>query len=220
MGPAREPVHRVVRLAEVLGLKGEPPAPRLWTADRHRRAAQRLSPDGVPVLAVGPTANWRAKMWRIERFVELIGLLTRPDGILPGARVMVLGRDDERPIALRLIEAIPEDRRLDLVGRIDLPTAFACLSRVAFYVGNDSGLMHLAAAARIPTLGLFGPSLEQHYAPWGPLCAVVRARQSYEDIFPPDFDHRASGTLMDGLSVGAAEEAARDLWRRAREEAA
>ena len=83
------------------------------------------------------------------------------------------------------------------------------------FIGNDSGLMHLAAASGIPTLGLFGPSPERHYGPWGAHAAVVRTVQSYEELIgAPDFDHRRSATLMDGLAVEAAVAAARDLWRR------
>lgn len=218
-GP-RSSGHRVEQLAQVLGVSGKPPAPHVWVSDEARAAARRLIPEGPPVLAIGPTANWTAKMWRPEYFVELTRRLTAPAGIIPGARVAVFGRDDERPMALQVIEAIPEDRRIDLVGRIDLPTAAACLARARFYVGNDSGLMHLAAAAGVPTLGLFGPSLEEHYAPWGPLGAVVRAEKSFDEIFPPNFDHRHTGTLMDSLSVDAVETAARALWQRATEAAA
>lgn len=214
MGRRRAGVHRIQQLAAVLGLD-VPPAPRLWTAPEHEAEAARLIPAGTPVLAVGPTANWRAKTWRAEYFVELIARLTAADGIVPGGRVAVFGRDDERPMALRLIEAIPADQRIDLVGRIDLLVAYACLKHCAFYVGNDSGLMHLAAASGVSTLGLFGPSPEEHYAPWGPLTRVVRTSVSYDQIFPRNFDHRASDTLMDSLTVDAAEAAARSLWERA-----
>lgn len=220
MGRSRDSVHRVRRLARVLGLEETPPAPHLWTAARHEEKARALVPGGLPVLAVGPTANWRAKTWRAERFAELIGRLTGPAGIIPGARVAVFGRDDERPGALTLIEAIPEAQRIDLVGRLDLLDAFACLKRCAFYVGNDSGLMHLAAASGIPTLGLFGPSPPALYAPWGALAGIAVTEIPYDRIFPPAFDHRVSDTLMDSLSVEAAEAAARQLWRRVAEKAA
>ncbi len=215
---APEPEHRVRQLARTLGLEDNPPPPRLWTNAEIEATAARLIPAGAPVLCVGPTANWRAKTWRAEHFTALIERLTAAGGILPGARVAVLGRDDERPEALRLIEAIPPGRRIDLVGRLDLLEAFACLKRAAFYVGNDSGLMHLAAASGAPTLGLFGPSPETLYAPWGPLCGVVSTKVPYAEIFPDNFDHQSSDTLMDSLSVDMVIEAARGLWARAGEE--
>jgi ADP-heptose:LPS heptosyltransferase len=59
-----------------------------------------------------------------------------------------------------------------------LPEAAACLARVALFVGNDSGLMHLAAAAGAPTLGLFGPTPADEYGPAGRRTAVAVARGS------------------------------------------
>ncbi|NQV82681.1 MAG: glycosyltransferase family 9 protein [Rhodospirillales bacterium] len=216
----KPPGHRVEQLAAVMGLFDRPPDPKVWISDQARGAAISLIPDGPPVLAIGPTANWSAKTWRPGYYVDLIARLAGPGGILPGARIAIFGRDDERPLALRVIESIPEDRRIDLVGRLNLMDVGACLERAAFYVGNDSGLMHLAAAVGIPTLGLFGPSLDELYAPWGPLGIAVRAGKSFDEIFPENFDHRETDSLMDSLTVDAVEAAAVDLWQRATEAAA
>ncbi len=208
-------LHRIRQLAAIFDLSDKPPAPKLWLSEETKTRAAGMIGVGPPVIAVGPTANWRAKTWRAEHFAELIERLTAPDGIIPGGRVAIFGRDDERPGALSLIDAVPSDRRIDLVGHLDLLEAFACLGCCDFYVGNDSGLMHLAAVSGIPTLGLFGPSPKELYAPWGEFCDVVSTSVSYEEIFPDDFDHRGSDTLMDSLSVDAAEQAARKLWKRA-----
>ncbi len=213
MAKSREAERRVEMITRVLDLP-EVAAPKLWTGEEEEQAAKQLIPDGSPVLAVGPTANWRAKTWRSEYFGELIAELTGDKGILPGARVAIFGRDDERPMVLRLIDALPEDRCVDLVGRLDLLTVHACLKRCDFYVGNDSGLMHLAAASGLPTLGLFGPTQEALYAPWGEHTGIVRTKVPFEEIFPSDFDHRTSESLMDSLTVEMAATGARDLWAR------
>jgi heptosyltransferase-3 len=97
MAKSREAERRVEMITRVLDLP-EVAAPKLWTGEEEEQAAKQLIPDGSPVLAVGPTANWRAKTWRSEYFVELIAELTGDKGILPGARVAIFGRDDERPI--------------------------------------------------------------------------------------------------------------------------
>jgi len=205
-------VHRLCQLSDLFALP-EPAAPRLWTLPQHDEAAANLIPAGGPVLALGPTANWIGKQWPAERFVALMERLTGPNGILPGARVALFGGPGERAAAAPVLEAIPADRRIDLVGTVDLLTAYACLQRASLYVGNDSGLMHMAATAGIPTLGLFGPSRDEHYAPWGAKAAVARA-VPYDKIFPPGYDWRNTGTLMGSLSVESAAAAAEDLWRR------
>jgi ADP-heptose:LPS heptosyltransferase len=146
--------------------------------------------------------------------------LTAADGPLPAARVAVLAATHERAQAAPLLAAIPSARSIDLVGRTDLLTAAAALRRCALFIGNDTGLMHIAAAIGTPTLGLFGPSPVAQYAPWGRCTAVAETALPRDQMFPPGFDHRVTGTLMDSLSVEAAEAAARQLWRRAESAAA
>jgi ADP-heptose:LPS heptosyltransferase len=71
---------------------------------------------------------------------------------------------------------------------LSLPEAAACLARCTLFVGNDSGLMHLAASAGTPTLGLFGPTPSEVYSPAGANTAAATS----------------SSTLMQDLSVEAA----------------
>lgn len=216
-GDARE--HRVRQLGHLFDLD-PPPAPMLWTAPRHERAAETLLMPGAPVLAVGPAANWRGKQWRAERFAELAWRMTGAMGPLPGARVAVMAAAHERAQAAPLLAALPPARVIDLVGKTDLLTAAAVLRRSSLFIGNDTGLMHIAAASGTPTLGLFGPSPAAQYAPWGSRTAFVRTAVPSEALFGPGFDHRTTDTLMDSLSVEMAEAAACRLWRRAASEAA
>jgi|SRR5579863_2062743 len=216
-GDARE--HRVLQLGRLFGLD-PPPSPQLWTAPCHERAAEVLLPPGPPVLAIGPAANWRGKQWHAERFAELARRLTAAAGPLPGARVAVLAAAHERAQAAPLLAASVSAGVIDLVGRTDLLTAAAVLRRSSLFIGNDTGLMHIAAAAGTPTLGLFGPSPVEQYAPWGSCTAVVRTALPHEALYGPGYDHRTTDTLMASLSVEMAETAARRLWCRAAGEAA
>jgi ADP-heptose:LPS heptosyltransferase len=213
IGKGRVDEHRVRELGRLFALD-PPPAPRVWTAPCHERGAAALVPPGGPVLAIGPAANWRGKEWHGGRFAELAARLTAADGILPGARVAVLAAAHERAQAAPLLASLPAPRRIDLVGRVDLLTAAAALKRTALFIGNDTGLMHLAAACGTPTLGLFGPSPVARYAPWGSHAATVCTLDPPERLFGPGFDHRTTGSLMDGISVAAAAAAACRLWRR------
>jgi len=205
-------VHRVRAMGSLLGLQDHPPAPQLWTKPEHDAQAARLIPDDGPIVALGPTANWLGKTWAPERFAELAGRLTAADGILPGARIAVIAHSSEHAMAQPVLDALPPERTINLVGDRPLLTVYACLRRAALFVGNDSGLMHMAAASGMPTLGLFGPSREALYAPWGEKCRAVRGEKSYDEVFPEDYDWRAVQCLMDDLSVDRAEAAARELW--------
>ncbi|MDH3241725.1 MAG: glycosyltransferase family 9 protein [Alphaproteobacteria bacterium] len=214
----RAPVHRLIALSKVLDL-AEPAPPALWTGPAHDAEAARLTDGTGPVLALGPTANWPCKEWPVARFVELAARLTGDDGPLPGARVMVLGAPSERETARPLIDALAPDRVIEVFDNVPLLTAYACLKRADLYIGNDSGLMHMAAAAGVPTLGLFGPTQDRHYAPFGPLCAVVRTPETYEELMGRTDALAGRTCLMGSLTVDAVDRAARGLLARAREAA-
>jgi ADP-heptose:LPS heptosyltransferase len=203
--------HRVEELGRQLGV-APPPAPHLWLSPEREARAAALVADGRPLLAIGAGANWGGKRWPAERFAELARRLTAASGILPGARILVLGADSERDSVLPLLEAGADP--LDWVGDRDLLDVFALLRRTAMFIGNDSGLMHMAAAAGIPTLGLFGPSAEWRYRPWGPICAVIRTPESLEQLTGgAGYDYRSHRSLMTSLTVDRVTEAAEQLWQ-------
>ncbi|MGO1120904.1 glycosyltransferase family 9 protein [Rhodovibrionaceae bacterium A322] len=212
-------LHRVVELAQLLSrtdIPGDPPpAPTCWLATAHQKLAHSLmDPElGPPIIGFGPTANWGGKVWPADRFAQLAQRLTADTGPFPGARVAIFGAKGERLQASPLLAALPKDRTIDLLGKVDLPVASASLQLCQIYIGNDSGLMHMAAAAGTPTLGLFGPSPDARYRPWGKHCAFVRTTESYEELVnSPSFDHRSQESCMTSLSVDRVEQAVRDLW--------
>lgn len=198
------PEHRVRHLARLLDLD-PPPSPRLWLSPSSLAQGKRFIPDGDgPVLGIGPTANWGGKQWPVDNFCHLIALLTAPDGLFSNARVAIFGAPNERDAAQPVLDCVAPDKRIDLVGNAPLPIVAAALGRCAFYIGNDSGLMHMSAAMGTPTLGLFGPSSEIFYGPWGDHCASIRGPRSFEDIcHAADFDHRRQDSLVTDLTVQA-----------------
>ena len=211
IGKRRPGRHRVEELGDLIGAS-PPPAPRLWLTEAGRARAAGLLPEGPPVLAVAPAANWMGKTWPAERFAALAQRLTAADGILPGGRIAVVAAPHEVAQARPVLQAAGA-RGVNLFQSDDLLTAAACLERAAFFVGNDSGLMHLAAATGTPTLGLFGPSPETRYRPWGPRAAYVRTPESFKALTgAPGFDFAARRCFMESLTVDTAEAAARRLW--------
>ena len=213
--PSPDPsCHRVRFIGRIAGLEDHPPAPILWHTSNQIERAQQIIPVETQVLAIAPAANWRGKQWRTENFSNLMKKLIAADGLLPGALVAVIAAENEHDQADPLLDAIPAEKRIDLVGTVDLGTLGACLGRCDFFVGNDSGLMHMAAATGIPTLGLFGPSQETLYAPWGTRTHWVRTPESFETLTgSTDYDHRTTDTLMDGLTVNMVLDAACLFWQ-------
>jgi len=197
----RTAVHRVVLAASAIGRADAPPTPVVWTTEEDDAVARSTLGETAPVIVIGPTANWQGKIWPAERFSALVQRLLAADGLAGQAKIAVVAAPAERGMAEPVLAAIPEDRRIDLIG-LTLSQIAACLKQSTAYIGNDSGLMHLAAAAGAPTLGLFGPSKTELYAPWGPHTDFVRTRESYDELInAPGYDRHTTGTLMGSITV-------------------
>jgi len=184
--PASDAPHKVIEAARLLTLENDPPAPYLFTSAEIEARAESLTRGAGPILAVAPAANWVGKTWPAERFGSAARALLGPDGPLSGGRLMILGGSDDRGAAIALRTSVPRERIIDLMGKESLLTCYAALKRARLFIGCDSGLMHMAAAAGAPTLGLFGPSDERLYAPWGPLGRTVRGARTFEEIRAQD----------------------------------
>ncbi len=211
-------LHKVEQIAALIGVS-PPPSPRLWF-DRHTaEQAQALFPPAVTrgrkILAVGPSANWAAKTWPAERFSALIDRITSQDGFMTGAAVAVIAAPGEEAAATTVLNDVPEERRINLIAKTTPLVAAAALSRCDFYIGNDSGLMHCAAAVNIPTLGLFGPSWPQLYRPWGKKAAYVSTPENFDALIAyPGYAPKTAPCLMTSLTVEAAYAAASELWNK------
>jgi ADP-heptose:LPS heptosyltransferase len=120
-------------------------------------------------LVVAPGANWPGKIWPIDRYAALIDRLASDFD-----SVIVVGSSEDHELGQRLIQsaALP---MVNLAGRTSLLEVAACMAGASAFVGNDSGLGHMAAALNIPTLTVFGPGRPHRYRPWGSLATIVIA---------------------------------------------
>ncbi len=159
-----------------LGLGADPAAdestPGLLPGIRAHAGSGGLPP--VWVFAPGTTYG-EAKVWPRERAVEFAARAVQDRGV----RLVLLGDGGAAPLAASLAEgraAGPTGPGVeDLTGRTTVAEAAAVLAGADAFVGNDSGLMHLAAAIGVPTVGLFGSTNPAWTAPRGRATAVVAA---------------------------------------------
>lgn len=202
-------LHKVEQCAALMGMtdQDDVPAPRLWFTQAQMSRARRLIPEGPPVLGVGPAANWAAKTWPAARFIEVVNWMTAGGGLMAGARIAVFAAPGEEAVAEKVLHAVPPERRIDVIAKGDPGTAAAALSLCDFYLGNDSGLMHCAAAAGVPTLGLFGPSYPAIYRPWGSHAAYISTPESFDELIDyPGYTPQSAPCLMESLSVESVKE--------------
>ncbi len=203
--------HKIRLNAAIMALD-PPPAPQIWLTAAAQAAAAALLPGTGPILALGPSANWPAKQWPAAHFAALTAMLLADPAFRDG-RVLVLAAAHEREQIAPVLHAIPDGQRVELIGG-SLALGAACLQRARLYIGNDSGLMHLAAAVGTPTLGLFGPGNEKVYGPWGKHAAVVRTPETAAELL-----HRLPGpgqpiaSLMASLKPTIVRNAALDLLK-------
>lgn len=204
--------HKVEQNASVMKLQ-TPPEPKLWFTTAQEEKAQGHIPDGAPVLGVGPTANWIGKTWPADRFIEVIEWMTAADGLMPDARVAVFAAPGEEEVARKVLASIPASRAIDVIAKTDPGTAAATLARCDYYLGNDSGLMHCAAAAGVSTFGVFGPSYPHIYRPWGAKAAYARTEKSFDELIDFEgYSPQTCGCLMDSLSADTVKGGIKKSW--------
>ncbi len=150
-----------------LGLAGPPPAPVLTVAPEARREADRLLQEaGIegtrPLVCLHPGARWWFKSWPPERFAALADRLQAETS----SQALFLGGEQERDVGSRIAARMSTPHRT-LIGRTGLKELAAVLERAALMISNDNGPMHMAAALRVPVIGLFGPSDPAVWGPWG-----------------------------------------------------
>lgn len=208
---ARE--HRVIQLGRLIGASPVPP-PFLWLEPAHLQKAHSLIGGNSPVLALAPAANWVGKQWPPSAFAHVLGQFVKKHE----AKVAVFAAPQERASVQPVLDAIPENRRIDGVENLSLLEIAACLKQCQVFIGNDSGLMHMAAAVGTPTIGLFGPSDDQVY---GPYCSqapsihwIIRTPESLEDLKKlPDFAFDAPRSFMGNLKPDTVFQALGEMWQ-------
>lgn len=136
----------------------------IWLSNAEQRYAQleiSVLP-GSRWLALAPGARWEPKRWPVRHFITLANRLQREFDA-----VLLLGSTADAACCGELAAALSLPC-LDLAGKTTLLQTGALLPHARLFVGNDSGPGHLAAAAGIPSLTLFGPGDPPRYHPWNP----------------------------------------------------
>ena len=128
----------------------------------------------VPVVGLNPGAAYGpAKRWPAEKFGRLAQLVcTQTDALL-----LIFGTNADCEAAARIAAAVPEHARtgiVDLTGKTNLATAMAYIDRCDAFVTNDSGLMHVAAALKTPTVAIFGSTDHVATGPFSDQARIIR----------------------------------------------
>jgi len=139
------------------------PAPRIWLSDEERSEAIKIIHryKSKNILAIGLGANSSRKIWPVPNFLELTKELKKYFDV-----ILLLGNQQDAERSSEFIKAYSGEV-IDCAGNYNLLETSALLEKSKFFVGNDSGLGHIASAVGIPSFTVFGVGEPNRYRPWG-----------------------------------------------------
>jgi heptosyltransferase-2/heptosyltransferase-3 len=129
-------------------------------------AADLLAPLGAieaPIVAIHASAGVPVKLWDEGRLAAVADGLAREFG----ARIVLTGVKGDETLTGAVAAAMTTAPPLDLTAQTSIPELVALYRRCALVLGPDSGALHLAVAAGVPTLHLYGPADPVRFGPWG-----------------------------------------------------
>jgi hypothetical protein len=145
---------------------------------------------GGAVMALSPGGSSEAKRWPVSRFRELALRLDHR------SLTLVVEGPAEPGLGRSLVDALGPGA---VLACLSLPVLAGVLSHCRLYVGNDSGISHLAAALGVSSIVLFGPTSPAHWAPVGERVEILAA---------------GKGMGMSGIKVDRVLEARSRIWGR------
>ena len=163
------------RALESLAIYVEAPRPQLHLGEPDRAAASSfLKMAGrEPIVAVHPGSGSEKKNWPAEKFAAVARWLVDE---LAAQLFVVQGEADER--AVGKLTKLLENRKFTLARGLKLVELAAVLERCTLFLGNDSGVTHLAAAAGAPVVAVFGQASPAIWEPRGDRVQVVHFGES------------------------------------------
>jgi ADP-heptose:LPS heptosyltransferase len=160
-------VDHLLALPRRLNLPIETKIPRLFLLEDDRERASEIlgergcGPDSL-LIAVHPGSGSLAKRWPLERFRDL----ARRVSSTYGAHIIIIKGPAEQDIDDRSLE-FPGATSPVILDGLSLPDLGGVLERCRLFIGNDSGVTHMAAAIGVPVIAIFGPSDPVQWAPRG-----------------------------------------------------
>jgi lipopolysaccharide heptosyltransferase II len=164
----RDIVHSAEQQLALLGFSGIPvadkPKTRLVVTDAARASIENKLKDKIQnpeskIALLHPATAFATKQWATENFAQIAGLLQTK-----GFAIAAVAAPKEFEVLeqLKKISRVPIHTFTDL----SLPEITALASGAEIFVGNDSGIAHIAGAVDTPSVVIFGSSNINHWRPW------------------------------------------------------
>lgn len=162
----QEFTHSAEQQLALLGFVGVPvedrPKSRLVVTDAAARSIDgRLPADTGDFALIHPAAAFATKQWATENFARTAEFLAEK-----GLKTVAVAASYESQVLKDLLA----ESKVPIVtfDDLSLPEITALASKAKLFVGNDSGIAHIAAAVGTPSVVVFGSSNRNHWRPWNP----------------------------------------------------
>ena len=130
-------------------------------------------PIGNWQLVVAPGARHFTKRWLAEYFAEVINGINQKYGL----NTILVGGQDDIAVIDKILASLPSGIAVSSAGGFSIMQTAAIIKRSSLFVCNDSGLMHVAAAFKKPTIAIFGSSVEElGFFPYNPNAVVLEQK--------------------------------------------
>ncbi|GFO54209.1 ADP-heptose--LPS heptosyltransferase [Geomonas sp. Red276] len=207
LGSELHHTENYLRMLEYFGIVGSANRQLLCVSEEEQgAAAKRLAAAGIApgdfLIGVNPGAAYgSAKRWYPDRFAAAAAALAREWN----AKILVLGGPSEAEIA-GAIEKDLGGRCLNVAGTTTLRELMALIARCNFFISNDSGPMHIAAAFHVPLVAIFGSTDHRTTYPFSDNSVVVRKDTDCAPCLLRECptDHRCMTAVTAGDVVAAA----------------
>jgi lipopolysaccharide heptosyltransferase II len=171
----QQKTHSVEQQLALLGWTGvpvsdRPPTHLVVTKEASASIDEKLQSRGLSretrFALAHPAAAFESKQWSIANFAAIAESLAAR-----GLRVVAVAASNQAS----LLEALQKEcaARIDAFTNLSLPEITALSARARIFVGNDSGIAHIAAAVHTPSVVIFGSSNVAHWRPWTEAAAEV-----------------------------------------------
>ena len=157
----------------------EIPYPIIYNNKDEINIAKKKLDKNKKYIVICPGGNWIPKIWPLDNYIKLINMLNKNFKDL--VFIIVGSKKEENTYLNRISDQLKDLLIINLMGE-SITTTAAYMKKSNLFIGNDSGLMHLSVASKIATIGLFGPTNEKIYAPFGNNCYTLRTKDSYDEF--------------------------------------
>lgn len=162
--PTKHAVDRYLDVLVPLGIKDAPRVPRLKTRETDDRAVEQMlikakANTGTPLVGMFPGAGHPGRRWPLARFCELAERIERSEGI----RIIVFAGPEEGALVQEIRAMFP--RSTLIFDRLTIPQLASALARLAVFISNDTGPMHIAAAVLTPVVALLARPTPNSFIP-------------------------------------------------------